>query len=82
MKLRNKITFLFTTVVSAILLLLCIAVYYFSSLSRVSDFRKRLKVRAVTTVNLLVNNDDGINKEQLRRLDEKTFTSLPKKILS
>jgi two-component system, OmpR family, sensor histidine kinase ArlS len=79
MKLRNKITFLFTAVVSAILLLLCIAVYYFSSLSRVSDFRKRLKVRAVTTVKLLVNNDDGINKEQLRRLDEKTFTSLPQK---
>ena len=79
MKIRNRITFLFTAVVIGILFLVCYSVFYFSALSRQADFRKRLKVRAITTVRLLVNKNDGIDKEQLKKLDQTTFTAIQQK---
>ena len=81
MKFRYRITLLYTAVVTAILLLVCYSVFYFSSLSRLADFKKLLKVRAITTLHLLINNNDGINKEQLRRLDETTFLALQQKTI-
>jgi signal transduction histidine kinase len=81
MKFRYRIILLYTTVVTAILFLVCYSVFYFSSLNRLADFKKLLKVRAITTLRLLINNDDGINKEQLKRLDETTFLALQQKTI-
>jgi len=78
MKIKYRITLLFTVVVTAILLLLCISVYYFSNLNREIEFRERIKNRAITTVSLLIKVA-GINKDILRRIDETTLVSLEQK---
>ncbi len=78
MNIRYRITLLFTVLVTAILLLLCTSVYYFSSLNREKDFRTRLRNRALTTVNLLVRVQ-GIDKELLNRIDKSTFVALHQK---
>ncbi len=78
MKLKYRITILFTVLVSTILLLVCISVYYFSSLSRQNEFRTRIKNRALTTIRLL-KKVPGINESLLRQIDEKTLVSLEQK---
>lgn len=78
MKIRSRITLLFTIVVTAILLIVCISVYYFSGLNRENDFRKRLRNRALTTVNLLLKVE-GIDNELLRKIDETTVITIQDK---
>lgn len=69
MKIKYRITLLFTLVVTFILLLVCSSVYYFSDLTRKNDFRKRLHNRAITTVSWLLHVK-GMNNELLKRIDE------------
>ena len=45
MKIKNRITILFTAVVTLILLLLCFSIYYISGINRQEQFRERLKNR-------------------------------------
>jgi len=78
MKIKNRITILFTAVVTLILLLLCCSIFYISSINRQDQFRERLKNRALTTVGLLIKVS-GINKDLLRRIDEATQISLSQK---
>ena len=78
MNIKNRITILFTAVVTSILLLLCFSIFYISSLNRQDQFRGRLKNRALTTVGLLIKVS-GINKDLLRRIDEATQISLSQK---
>ena len=78
MKIKNRITILFTAVVTLILLLLCFSIYYISGINRQEQFRERLKNRALTTVGLLIKVS-GINKDLLRRIDEATQISLSQK---
>jgi signal transduction histidine kinase len=78
MKIKYRITLLFTLVVSLILLLLCLSIFYFSNLNRAFAFRERIKNRAVTTVSLLLKVS-GINPNLLRRIDEITQISLDQK---
>jgi len=78
MKIKYRITLLFTVVVTGILLLLCISVFYFSALKRQNEFRKRLRNRAMTTASLLVKVP-GIDKELLKKIDESTFAALQEK---
>ncbi|MBY0347142.1 MAG: hypothetical protein K2W79_02695, partial [Hydrotalea flava] len=65
MNIKYRITFLFTLVVSGILLLLCLSIFYFSNLNRAFSFRERIKNRAITTVSLLLKVT-GINPNLLR----------------
>ena len=67
MKIKNRITILFTAVVTLILLLLCCSIFYISSINRQDQFRERLKNRALTTVGLLIKVS-GINKDLCRKL--------------
>ena len=78
MKIKYRITLLFTAVVTAILLVLCFSIYYISSINRQDQFRERLKNRALTTVGLLIKVS-GINKDLLQRIDEATQISLSQK---
>ena len=78
MNIKYRITFLFTLVVSGILLLLCLSIFYFSNLNRAFSFRERIKNRAITTVSLLLKVT-GINPNLLRRIDEITQISLDQK---
>lgn len=71
MKIKYRITLLFTVVVTLILLIVCSSIYYFSDLNRQNDFRKRLRNRALTTANLLLKVR-GIDNALLKKIDETT----------
>lgn len=78
MKIKYRITILFTVVVTLILLIVCSSIYYFSDLNRQRDFKKRLRNRALTTVNLLLRVE-GIDNTLLRRIDETAIISIQDK---
>lgn len=71
MPVRLRITLLFSLMVSAILSLVCISVYYFSYLNRVNTFKTRLTNRAITTARLL-NQSAYFDRELLRKIDAST----------
>jgi signal transduction histidine kinase len=52
-------------------------VYFFSSLNRQSEFRKRIKNRALTTAGLLLKNN--IDTTLLKKIDEATLIALQQK---
>ena len=78
MKIKNKIILLFTLVVTAILLIICTSVYYFSSLNRTSEIKQRLRNRAITTTELLCKVK-GINKALLQSIDQNMLITLRNK---
>jgi signal transduction histidine kinase len=75
MKVRNKLTFLFTFLVATILLLFSLSIYYFYSLYRKNEFYNRLQEKAFTTVRLL-KEVNGINAQMLQTIDRNEITSL------
>lgn len=78
MKIKYRITLLFTLVVTIILLIVCTSVYYLTNLNREKDFRKRLRNRALTTVSLLTKVE-GIDKDLLRKIDANMVFTLKEK---
>lgn len=78
MNIRNKITLLFTLLVTAILLVLSVSVYYFMSLDRKAGFYKRLKSRATNNAELFIYFGDSSQKV-LRRIDANAVPLLPQK---
>jgi two-component system sensor histidine kinase ArlS len=78
MKLKFRITLLFTVVVSFILFVVCGSILYFSELNRQRDFKRRLHNRALTTANRLLTVP-GIDNELLRRIDQSTLISIQNK---
>jgi two-component system, OmpR family, sensor histidine kinase ArlS len=78
LKIKYKITFLFTLLVTAILLSLSFSVYYFTSLARKEGFYKRLKSRASSNAQLFVYFGDS-SQNVLRRIDANAIPLLPEK---
>lgn len=69
---------LFTLLVTAILLVLSVSIYYFMSLDRKAGFSKRLKSRATNNAELFVYfGDSSLNV--LRRVDANAIPLLPQK---
>ena len=54
MKIKYRITILFTLLVTFILFFVCASIYYFSDLNRKQDFQRRIRNRALSTISLLV----------------------------
>jgi two-component system, OmpR family, sensor histidine kinase ArlS len=78
LKIRNKITLLFTVLVTALLLILSISVYYFTSIERKDIFRKRLKGRASNNLQIYDYFGDS-SVSMLRRIDAGSLVVLPQK---
>lgn len=78
MNIRNKITLLFTLLVTAILLVLSTSIYYFTSLDRKEGFYKRLKSRATNNAELFIYFGDSSQKV-LKRIDVNAVPLLPQK---
>ena len=78
MKIKHKITFLFTLLVTAILLALSISIFYFSALDRKDAFYKRLKGRANNNAQLFSYFGDSSQKVLLR-IDANAIPLLPNK---
>lgn len=75
MKIKFKITALFTLLVTAILLLLSFSIYYFTSLERLEAFKKRLKGRANNNAQLYTYFGDS-STTMLRRIDSGSTNTL------
>lgn len=78
MKIKYKITLLFTLLVMALMLGLSASVYYFSTLARKDGFNKRLKNRASNNAQLFDYFGDSSQKV-LRRIDATSVPLLPQK---
>ena len=78
MKIKYKITALFTLLVTAILLLLSVSVYYFTSLDRSEAFKKRLKGRANNNAQIFSLFGDSSNSV-LARIDSGSVNTLQRK---
>lgn len=80
MRLKYKVTFVYTVVVTIIILLLCIAVYIFSYQDRKEQFKERLYNKAVNTGMLMRSNEfDG---EALYTINSTSASSLEKKTVA
>ena len=75
MKIKFKIALIFTLLVTFILLVLGVAVYYFSALNRQNQFSQRLKNRALTNARLLIELEE-MNKPLLKKIDSLTMNLL------
>lgn len=78
MKIKFKITTLFTLLVTAILLLLSFSIYYFTSLERLEAFKKRLKGRANNNAQLYTYFGDS-STTMLKRFDSGSTHTLQDK---
>ncbi len=78
MKIKNKITLLFTLLVAIILLVLTVFVYYLSSTERTDVFNKRLRSRASNNSQIFdYFGDSSVN--MLKRIDAGSLNLLPQK---
>lgn len=75
MKIKYRITLLFTMLVLAILFSLCYFIYYFNELNREKSFRNRLRNRALTTVRYLIEVTES-NTDLMKKIDSNTVLSL------
>ncbi len=78
MKIKHKITLLFTFLVSAILLLLSVFIYYFTMLDRRAVFETRLISRAVNNGEIFAYYRDS-SASILRRIDGSSLAYMPEK---
>lgn len=75
MKIKYRITLLFSALVLAILFTLCYSIYYFNELNREKSFRSRLRNRALTTARYLIEVTEQ-NRDLMKKIDENTILSL------
>lgn len=80
MRVKVRITVLFSLLVLAILTLVCGSVYYFSYANRIKDIRTRLTNRAITTGRLL--SFSGIfDRALIRKIDSSTSMAMKDKVI-
>lgn len=70
MKIKNRLTYLFAIIVGLLLLVYSISIYFFYSQYREKEFFQRLKVRAITTMQILVEVEEE-DPELLKHLNAK-----------
>jgi len=71
MKIRAKLTLLFTLLVATILLIFSISIFVLNGVFRESDFFSRLRDRAITTGRLLINVEE-VSSDLLKIIDKNT----------
>lgn len=76
MKSQTKIAVIFFVVISSIILLLSISVYYFSTQYSFTDFYARLNIRAVVTAKIDLENED-IRSSAFKEIREQHLEKLP-----
>lgn len=78
MKIRTRVTVLFTVVVSCILLVVCTTIYFITDINRDQSFKTRLRNRALSTAGLLLKVE-GIDSGLLKKIDENIRISIQDK---
>jgi len=75
MNIRTRLTLLFALLVTSIMLLFSISIYYLYNQYREYEFSLRLRDKALTTAHL-VDNVNDLTEEVLRELDRNDLTAL------
>ena len=75
LNIKTRLTLQFTLIVSLILILFSVSVYYFSATYRVSEFYSRLENKAISTARLLVDVQE-VDHDLLKIIDKNTNVSL------
>ncbi len=75
MSIRYKIAFLFAVIVTVILVIVSVSIYFFSAKERSATFNKRLRNRALSTAGVYAGNT-GNDFSVLRKIDATTVSSL------
>ncbi len=76
MTIRNRLTLLFTAIVSGLLLVFCVVIYGIAERHRQTEFRQRLHAEALTSAELLFGRD-SIGRQLHKLLDKNHMTVLP-----
>ncbi|QHL86809.1 HAMP domain-containing protein [Nibribacter ruber] len=80
MKIKTRLMLQFSGIIAGILLLFCLTVYYFSSLSRKNDYDGRILNRAYATAHFVLDADTV--SEQQHALDQRLYHQmLPREIV-
>lgn len=80
MTIRTKLTLIFFTLVTFIVSIISVSIYFFSANYREADFYRRLKNRAVNTAVVLMQYKE-IDAELFRQMELDNPASLPKQIV-
>lgn len=80
MKIRVRLTLQFLAIVSTILLIFSVGIYYFSASYRKYDFYNRLRDRAYTTAKLFISVKE-VDENLLRIIDKNTNTLIKENII-
>ena len=75
MTIRGRLTLLFTAVVSTLLLVFCVVIYFLSERHRSNEFYERLKAEATTSAQLLFGTET-VSPELFKLLDKNHLTVL------
>ncbi|MGE0560588.1 MAG: ATP-binding protein [Flavobacteriales bacterium] len=75
LNIKTKLTLQFTIIVSWILILFSVSVYYFSATYRITEFYSRLENKALSTARLLVDVKE-VDHDLLKIIDKNTNVSL------
>jgi signal transduction histidine kinase len=75
MTIRTRLTFLFASIVSTLLIAFCIAIYLQNEFHRKKEFQNRLREEARTSAEILFGKDD-ISPDLLKLMDKNRMTVL------
>ena len=75
MTIRTRLTLLFTSIVSTLLIIFCVAIYLQNEFHRQIEFKNRLREEARTSVEILFGKDD-ISPDLLKLMDKNQMTVL------
>ncbi len=75
MTIRNRLTFLFSSIVAATMLIFCVLIYLVSERNRQVEFSTTLKEKALYTANFVIDMDE-INPEVLKKYSTKNTNTL------
>ena len=75
MNIRQKLTYRFAAIVATILLVSFLAIYIFSALHREHEFNNRLKAKAISTAQFLIEQDE-VDTTILKIIDHRNLGAL------
>ena len=75
MTIRTQLTLLFSSIVSALLLIFCVVIYLESEFNRQREFKARLREEALTSAEILFGKEE-ISPDLLKLLDKNQMTVL------
>jgi signal transduction histidine kinase len=81
MNIRTRITLIFISLVTVVLTMMSLSIYFFSANHRKGEFYRRLKNRASNTANILVSVKE-VNAGLLRRMEKNNPAALPSQYIA